>query len=244
MGIRINKMLGYGLTDVIFNRKSWSLDDDPRFNRDGFLCNENDYTDKYTVEGFVKYLVNRVDEMEENDLDRFELRLLIKQLEDPEESPKYYFFNSIKYDMEMGIDGIMCFIPPSQHKHWSRYDNIIDYYDPVNCHEDGGIKESVIMIDRALYPWESYMNVKEMPPTRLTGQQLSHFFSLRSFGFDNIVETDTLYPSMGVANKEELTTLIVPIIPLELVELIKYLKIFNNDKHIYELRPMIYGYWA
>jgi len=244
MGIRIHKVLGYGLTDVAFNRDSWSLEDDPRFYKDSFLFNENDYTDKYTIEGFIKYLVERVEVMGDDDLSRFELRLLIRQLEDPEEKRKYYFFDSINYDMEMGLDGVMCFVPPSQYKEWVRYDNTIDYYDPVNRSDDGGIKESVIMIDRALYPWESYVNIKEMPPTRLTGTKLPHFYSLKNLGFDNIVDTPGLYESFGVANNEEFRTLIVPAVPLELVELLKYLKIFNKEEDIHQLRPMIYGWWG
>jgi len=242
MGIRIHKVLGYGLTNVIANKDRWDYGDDPRFDKTGFLFNEFD--GGFTVEGFKQHLMACVYAMDDDDLDRFELRMLIRNLEDPDKKYKFDLYDSIKHDMEMGMDNVICFVPPSQFRSWVRYDDTLDYYDPTNRSDDGGIKESLVKIDRALYPWEWYMNIKELPPTRLTSTQYSHYNSLRNHGFDKLVETYSLYESMGIDNKEELTTMIVPIIPLELVELLKYLKIFVDERCIYQIRPMIYGWWG
>jgi len=183
----------------------------------------------------------QLEKLDEGDTPRFDLRLLIRELED--EETKYDFYNSLVYDMEMGLDNVMCFVPPSQVRVWHRYDDTIDYYDPTNRSEDGGMR-TFIMVDSALYPYDSYTNIKKIPPTTLTGVQLSHYYSLKNHGFDRLVDPESAFKHLGVDNLNELKNMIIPTIPLELVELLKYLEIFVDESWIYQLRPMIYGYWA
>ena len=237
MGIRIHKMIGYGLTDVIADTGNWDLRNDSRFNPNGYMfAGENGFT----RDGFVEYLNRRIGELDNVDYDQFDLRLLQRQIE-PMTAELY---NSVVYDMEFGNPEVILFIPPTSVKDWTRYDNIIDYYDPANHSGDGGIIESVIRIDRSLWPWESYVNIKTMPPTRLTGMQYHAYNTIRNLGFERLKSPEDILKSVGVDTKEELDKFIVPIIPIELVELIKYLKIFKNEDDIYQLRPMIYGSWG
>ena len=42
MGIRIHKILGYGLTNVIADTDNWDLRNDPRFNPEGYLFERED----------------------------------------------------------------------------------------------------------------------------------------------------------------------------------------------------------
>lgn len=238
MGIRIHKAIGYGLTDVIADQDSWSLKNDPRFNLNGYPFGDEE---KFDLAGFCNYIEERIESMDEDDFGRFDLTLLKRQIESGECKEPYY---SVIYDMEFGNSEVMLFMPPSSVKLWSRYDDMIDYYDPVNHSEDGGIIESVIMIDRPLYPWESYINIKTMPPVRLTGLQYQAYNTIRNLGLTQMKSPEVMLKSVGVESKEELDTYIIPIIPAELVELIKYLKIFTDDKYIYQLRPLIYGYWG
>jgi len=240
MGIRIHKSIGYGLTDVIADKDNWDLRTDSRFDPDGYMFKDED---TFTLTGFVEYLDKRIKELGEDDHDSFQLRLLKHQI-DAGEIKHHSYFPSIIYDMEFGSSEVMLFIPPSSIKNWSRYDDMIDYYDPANHLEDGGITESVIKIDRPLWPWEAYVNIKTYPPVRLTGVQYQLHNTIRNLGFEQLVDPDKSLELMGVDTKEELDELIVPIIPTELVELIKYLKIFKNMEDIYQLRPMIYGYWG
>jgi len=237
MGIRIHKAIGYGLTDVIADLDNWDLRNDSRFNPNGYMfAGENDFTRN----GFTEYLNSRIEELGNVDFDQFDLRLLKRQIEPMMKE----LYNSVIYDMEFGNPEVILFIPPTSVKNWTMYDDIIDYYDPANHSEDGGITESVIKIDRPLWPWESYINIKSMPPTRLTGMQYQAYNTIRNLGFERMKSPEVMLKSVGVATKEELDAYIVPIIPAELVELIKYLKIFTDDKYIYQLRPMIYGYWG
>ena len=238
MGIRIHKMLGYGLTDVIADTDNWDLRTDPRFDPKGYMFEGDDTT--FTSKGFMEYIDERIEEVGDEDFDQFDLKLLKRQI-DPMMREIY---NSVIYDMEFGSAEVILFIPPTSVKQWSRYDDIIDYYDPANQTEDGGIAESVIKIDRPIWPWESYINIKTMPPMRLTGMQYQTYNTIQNLGFEKMIKPEEALKSVGVDTKEELDKFIVPIIPAELVELIKYLKIFKNDEDIYQLRPMIYGYWG
>jgi hypothetical protein len=197
--------------------------------------------DGFTMEGFTEYLDARIEELGEDDFDRWDLRLLKRQIEQGEMKKLY---SSVIYDMEFGSAEVMLFIPPSSTKTWTRYDDMIDYYDPANQSEDGGIAESVIKIDRPLWPWEGYVNIKTFPPERLTGLQYQMYNTIRNLGFEQLTKPDEVLQTVGVDTKEELDEFIVPIIPPELVELLKYLKIFKNEDDIYQLRPMIYGYWG
>lgn len=238
MGIRIHKAIGYGLTDVVADQDSWSLKNDSRFNPNGYPFGDGE---KFDLAGFRDYIEERIESMDGEDIDHSKLILLKRRIESGECKEPYY---SVIYDMEFGEDNVMLFIPPSSTKSWTRYDDIIDYYDPVNQATDGGCGSSVIKINRPLWPWDSYINIKNMPPVRLIGTQLQKYITIQNLGFENIKQPDKMLNDIGVKSKEELDTYIVPIIPLELVELIKYLKIFTDDKYIYQLRPLIYGYWC
>jgi len=237
MGIRIHKAIGYGLTDVIADEDSWSLKNDPRFNPNGYMFEGEN---AFTRNGFTEYINSRIEELGNEDFDQFDLLLLKRQIE-PMMTELYH---SVVYDMEFGNPEVILFIPPTSIKNWTRYDDMIDYYDPANHSKDGGIAESVIKIDRPLWPWEAYINIKTIPPTRLTNMQYQAHNTIRNLGLKQMKSPELMLKSVGVATKEELDAYIVPIIPAELVELIKYLKIFTDDKYIYQLRPLIYGYWG
>jgi len=237
MGIRIHKAIGYGLTNVIADKENWDLRTDPRFNPEGYLFKE----ENFNLEGFSKYIDKRIEELVEGDERPFDLQLLKNQIEDGGVEELY---RAVIYDMEFGSSNVILFIPPSSVKSWTRYDDMIDYYDPGNRSEDGGIIESVIKIDRPLWPWESWINIKTFPPVQLTGMQNQLFNAVRNLGYENLTKPEQALDEIGVDSVKELKTCIVPLIPNELIEMIKYLKIFVDDKCIYQLRPMIYGYWG
>jgi hypothetical protein len=245
MGIRIHKILGYALTDVQADTDKWEITD-PRFNKDGYLFDPEEV--KFSVDGFKAYLTRKIlasKEDDEND-ERFDLKLILRGLEkNPDDMfsrPIRGLYDCINYDMEFGDPKVLVVVPPSCTKEWSRYDDAIDYYDPVNQSADGGIEPSVIHLDRPLWPWDTLISTKTMPP-----KPLNHFQSQAYYLWKNghIVTDEDLYAEkIGFETIEEMKRYVMPIIPLEVVELLKYLKIFNDEKTIYELRPVIYGYWG
>ena len=136
---------------------------------------------------------------------------------------------------------IMMHSDPSEHTDVRRS---AAYYDPVNFDPKDGITTSLIPIDRPLWPYESWINIKEMPPKRLDHMQQQSLYTWRNMDHKKLTNPELLLKGMGVETEEELKAYIAPIIPTIVVELIKYLQIFNDERHIYELRPMIYGYWG
>jgi len=242
MGIRINKVLGYALTDVRADTNKWEITD-PRFNKDGYTTDWED--SKFTIEGFKEHLIAKIKEIGEDDLDRFNYRLTLRGLEAKEGDMFRYplrgFYECVTYDMEFGSPNVIVFSPISCHKEWKRYDNAIDYYDPANS-DDGAITESVIKLNRPLWPWDTYTNIKLDPPETLKYEQ-QHFISILQQGFVDGDE-DEYVQKMGFDNVADMEKHVIPTIPPEVVEMIKYLKIFKDEKTIYELRPVIYGYWS
>lgn len=242
MGIRINKVIGYGLTDVIADTDNWNLKNDPRFNQKGYFgmdCETQE--DSFSVEGFKEYLEKKIESLVEGDFSRMELMLTKRFLED---TKLHGIWEGAVYDMEFGNPEVMVFVPLTSVNRWKRYDDMIDYYDPVNSSQDSGIENSLIKLNRALYPYDSYVNIKSGVPVRLNSLQWQTLIFIKNRGDDGLKDGDVILSELGVESREELEKYIVPTIPEELIELIKYLKIFNDEKDIYQLRPMIYGYWS
>jgi len=243
VGIRIHKMLGYALTNVEADTNKWEITD-PRFNKDGYMFDMEEQ--KFSVDGFKAYLTKQIIAAQNDEDQRFDLKLILRGLESNKDDmfsrPISGLHQCIEYDMEFGESEVFLVVPPSCAKEWNRYDDAIDYYDPTNEAIDGGIANSVIPIDRPLWPWDSLMNTKTNPPSKLDYTQ-THQYNL--WKNDNIVtDEDEYVQRIGFDNVEEMKRCVMPMIPLEVVELLKYLKIFTDDKYIYELRPIIYGYWG
>jgi hypothetical protein len=173
------------------------------------------------------------------------LLLLKRDLEGARSEGRKYWdvYTSVVWDSEFGDPNVMLFVPPG-YNDWQRYDDIIDYYDPVNSDPKNGITNSLIPIDRPLYPYESWINIKEMPPKRLNHMQQQSLYTWRNIDRKKLTEPEIVLRGIGVETEEELKAYIAPIIPSIVVELIKYLQIFSDERNIYELRPMIYGYWG
>lgn len=250
MGIRIHKILGYGLTDVKTDPENGLEITDERFNPRGWFggyMGDDDFNEEehFSREGFLKYIEEKHDAMDKDDFDRMDYFLLKQDLEERHAEGRKYWdvYTSVVWDGEFGEPNIMLFVPPGSDD-WQRYDNIIDYYDPVNSDPKDGIISSLIPIDRPLWPYESWINIREMPPKRLNHMQQQSLYTWRNIDRKRLTEPEILLRAIGVETEEELKTCIAPIIPTSVVELIKYLKIFNDERHIYELRPMIYGYWG
>lgn len=242
MGIRIHKSIGYALTDVIYDDDNWTVENDGRFNPNGWMMldyEEREY--RFTTTGFRKHIEALLpDNKEDRNHDHFEF-ILLMQLMDAGDVKELYDY--IIYDMEYGAGNVLLLIPPG-HNDWTRYDNIIDYYDPANREDDGGIIESIIPVNRPIWPYDSYNNLKTMPPKVLTNFQHQLYNTVKQRGLEKYTDQQKILKELGLDTPEELKTHIAPVVPLALVEMLKYVKMFKDEKTIYELLPTIYGYWG
>lgn len=241
MGIRISKVLGYGLTDIKTTGKYNEILDDPRINMKGYYGN-NDYgkEEKFTDAGFDKYL----DAHKEHPDDIHNDLAVLRHLRDMERDGGRASADSISrrmiYDSEFGMPNVMVFQPPVFGNDWSRYDDIIDYYDPQQQAEAGGCGIGFTMINRALYPFESFCDYRENPPVVLKGNDWHYYIDAKNS--ERMVEY--ALKELKFETEEEMHQMIHPMIPKELIALLKYCKVFAKDEYIYQLRPMIYWYWS
>ena len=242
MGIRINKVLGYGLTDVKTTGKYNEILDDPRLNPKGyFAMHTEDQEEKFTDAGFDAFL----DENKEDPDDIVNDLSVLRHLRDREREENTHNYRTgishrLIYDSEFGLPNVMVFQPPVFGSDWSRYDDIIDYYDPQQQAEDGGCGLGYHMINRAIYPFESFCDHRENPPAVLKGNDWHHYIDAKNS--ERMVEY--ALKELGFETEEEMHQMIHPMIPKELIALLKYCKVFAKDEYIYQLRPMIYWYWS
>lgn len=243
MGIRIHKMIGYGLDDVKYDNEKCEMID-PRFSKTGYFgmdCYKQE--DNFTDEGFDEYVSRAIAE------DTSDLKLLQRGRSTTKKKKGHYSYEDsisdcVVYDPEFGLDNVVLFTPPGFNKNWKRYDDIIDYYEPSHHEADGGIGSGITLLKRTIWPFESYVDCRTMPPTRLNSLQWSLFVDSNQ---DNKYAegcAEAFVKTMNFESVEEMRKMIRPIVPEELVVLLKYLNVFENEEDIHQLKPMLYWYWG
>lgn len=126
MGIRIRKVLGYGLTgvesqecqitDVRFTKKLKDPEDESLYD--------------LTVQSYITWLKQKA---ALNKLNVHESATLMNLEDLPEKAKNESLGRCVVYDFEFGLDGFVIFVPPehfySPYDPWYRYDSAIDYYE-------------------------------------------------------------------------------------------------------------------
>lgn len=223
MGLRVNKVLGWGLTDMTSN--------DFRINNYDLFRNN-----QYSIEGFKKY-------WESNHINEMEYWLFKKNdLKDISIS------HCISYDPEI-LSNVLVITPVSKIKKWQRIDDIIDYQEEThNCNQ----LHHYQIFDFGIFPWigsfcnsqgNRWTNTKEKPYHSVA----SEFIKIKN---NKELNTDkknnsllSLAKSIGYNTVEEANKNIISVIPEEIQMMCNYLELFKNYQTIYQLRPMIYVFW-
>lgn len=251
MGIRIKKMLGYGLTDIKYDTENWEFIDD-RINSLGYLCADyEDQEDTWNHKGWIKYIEGLI--KKDND-DKIDLWLTKTMFYDSKELKHWEPYDSVVHDGEFGDDKILLIIPPchsyGRNDGWIRYDNIIDYHEEYATNKDAGEPRHKF-IDGGIFPYQSfYMNKK-------TGESLGregHHFRYDYRWLKDTVDLslvhhmwqymDKLAKKIGFEGYLDAEENIVPIVSDEVKYFCKWLNLFNDDSTIYELKPLLYVYWS
>jgi len=235
MGIRIHKVLGYGLVDL----KTKEVDkygtrevDDPRFNPNGWWHTDwSEREDRWTTEGFKQHCQRLVDESDP--YEHFALALMLQR--DFEESHFRDIHYCVSYENEGGLPDVVTFTPFTDNR-WTRYDDTIDYYDAGI-----GIEPSVKVLDVPLYPYDGYINNETGERADRTIEQLIYLYR-NAAGEDKfdlqLVALEKLGCELHWTEKYNV------VIPEVLVEFFRYTEMFTDEKTIWQLQPMIYTYWS
>lgn len=241
MGIRVNKRMGWGLADLQTDKDGEIID--PRINKEGYLFDPDE--ENFSIEEYFNLLEEYYEKNKDDILRNPEIILDYFAIDDMKKE-KIQLYDCIGHDSEFGIPNVLHFVPPVYVKDWTRYNDSIDYYEESINHEQHSRFQ---LLNRPIYPYEHYIDIdslnEEGYPTRI------HFWDRLRVAeaiFNNLPITEVKKEKMeeifGFSTKEEYDRRIIPAIPNGLIAFIKYTKIFTDDKFIFDLRPMIYVYWA
>lgn len=229
MGIRIHKVLGYGLTDLKTDKEGKITD--PRINPEGWLLTDWEYKeDIWTIEGYRDWLKKHLKEHEKGTEGHFnytmELSLLRERMKKRRKPDLGY--RHIIHDSEFGLANVLC-ITPMFHDDWNRYDDIIDYT------ESGGMRDYVKLIRSGIYPYNgSFWDSRD--GRRVDGQRLNWA--------PNKEDRARVAQELGFKNLRECNRYMRPIVPAPIRMLCEYCQIFTKTEFVRRLKPMLYVFWS
>lgn len=150
MGIRVCRVLGYGLADVgkgQFKKKGPKFRlNDTRFQEQSIIAGNNEQN--YTIEGFLEFLESKPPE--ETILDIHWLRESLKS------KTKNRLHDCFTHQAEYGLKNVFIVVPFVQLQEWFRHDDMIDYVQ--ECYLGKGPVNRVNLIQEALYPWLGHID--------------------------------------------------------------------------------------
>lgn len=240
MGLRVNKVLGWGLTNIKTNQDKEIVDS--RINKDGYLFRDGEYDEKtWTFKGFKKF-------WQDNFIDGLELSLFKEFLEYEEIN----FTKSVFYNSEFGLPEVLLITISQKYRDsdkWHRWDEIIDFQEETFNHNQNSRYQ---IYPFGIFPWEGSFCDSE--GQRWVDQNGKPFSSIarefvktkinKNLDMSQVEAAQTYWAKMlGFDSIEEADRNIVPILPEEIIMKCKYLQLFNNNKTIYQLRPMLYVFW-
>jgi hypothetical protein len=241
VGIRVTKVLGYGLTDVKTRKYNIA---DSRINRKSPLLN---WDADETLDDYIEWL--RVSTSDPNDLSKgFNIdRWYFKEQEQADfdwykrtgtNRPADLVHHGIEY-MEKNV----LLIRPLFCKDWRRYDDPIDYIEENFKYKDEDTMANWYReIPEGIFPYSgSFMNAR-------TGESVKDGITLWRVmtwkNWDKIYDLETKAIECGFDSVEDMKENFVPTVPECVKDLVTWGNLFTNDNVWKQLRPMIYTYWS
>lgn len=227
MGIRINKVLGYG-TDTIV-KDEYQIND-PRFDRDGFEAGGWTFDIEANEEAILKAFAEEYDKAEPEEV----LKNVKRDWKHRDKGDDM----KLKWEFEFSDIPALVFVLPGC-KDWIRYDDIIDYYDSGR-----GSENRFRYLEGAGYIWPYYGRVRrfrgderfEWEPANL---EVGHYNQMVGLWDEN------RSPLKSGEDLGDLRSNWRPTLPPILLAWI-YCQDWIVDKPglVNELRPCIYEYWC
>ena len=220
MGIRVKKVLGWGLDDV---QTQDGKIVDPRFSKISVINGDYEDRESWTMEGYAQWLEeNKQLLLASRNMDQIEPLLESRSTEE--------FSTHFKWGDEFMLANVFCFTPIRHYKDWYRSDDQIDYHEETYVR---GIQ--INRVDKFEHPIYPYIGHVDDRSGRLINTIYSNAFKHN--------KTKHLAELCGFESVEACNAHMHPDVP-ECVRLpLEYANVFRNKKTIYELRPMIYVYW-
>lgn len=221
MGIRIHKVLGYGIQNYIPDQYQIKL------NRS-----------ELTYDDFEMYLSDKIKGIPtENVLDNDNNFYYFTLLQEIKEYKKTIHYSNLYYDfVKTGgecdepnqLPTIIFTLPWN---HWSRYDDAIDYYD-------NEFIDNVKLLNRPIYPYDTYIDIRT---NKLVNND---YILIKRHIEDKNLPNEKLLSEFKLSSIEEFDKYIIPKINPSIIITAKFLNIIDNSDDLNCLRPMIYTYWS
>jgi len=239
MGIRIKKVLGYGLVDV--KTENGVITDD-RFNQE-FIDNMFYHEDK-TIEGYFEFAKSQTHK------GQFDTHLATDISFIGGKAPMLDDF--LTYDGEGGLPNVLV-LTPITGVEWKRYDNQIDYYDE-RTRGYWSCEPHVEVLTTPLYPYDSYINNETGERANIEVRE--NIYDVRNTQLD-LKQNKNMSPEAIKGLYDRITLALEDlgckshwtekwnvIIPTQIQDYCNYMEMFKDTSTMWKLQPMIYTYWA
>lgn len=232
MGIRLNKVIGYGLTDVASHDGRIA---DPRINNDSPWV----YGDE-PEQAYDEWLRQRLTGDDTTDLD---LQLELAMLAEANHGAADAHYACSWSRGSSYRDGIIL-VRPAGYTQWHRYGDPIDTEEEYALHGDAASR--AIALAGGIYPFSGlWMDAR-------TGEQLKepHASIWRRVAGnpegteDRDRALDLMAKTLGFADRAEAARYMAPLVPPEICRLCEWARLFTSPEVCLQLRPLLYVYWS
>lgn len=242
MGIRLNKILGWG--------KLYTNED---FQAVSNYENPYDSALEKKLPKYKKFLEKKYPKGEKGEpVHDYSLELLTWDSDLADELYTSSLITILK-DEGMGnsYETLVLITPFNRYKEWNRRDDDLDYSEEVydSLTSNGALAEArkIKYLPYSPYPYEGWMHADT--GKEIVREQLSTLRVLRDMQRIRPL-TETFTPEklkefvarLDLETAEELTK-IVPAVPSEVKDLVDWAKLFKNKNEIYDYRPIIATFW-
>lgn len=236
MGIRINKKLGWALTDLEYDGTRLT---DGRVNQsEMFLSPPDEFVPQYL--DHLKRLLASEGEGGDPDFDIqgeiFSIEIALEQ-----KKPVYW---PVTHDSEYGSADILL-VRPVHETGWSRYDDPLDYADETTAHPECGPR--VVPLD-GIYPYTGiYIDSRDGRILDRTARRLIQRMAQKwdeEGGAKYRDAADHLSRSLGFDDAGQALALMAPMIPGDVRRFAGWAGLFTGPDVWLQLRPVLYVYWS
>lgn len=229
MGIRINKVIGYGLDDVVTEN---GVITDSRINPDSpLLTGIDEGGDDYWA--YLEKAAEAGDEDAEHDL-------LMWTAFGRDADTRWL----VTHQAECGLPNVLV-VRPVGFPAWRRHDDPIDYQEEVlrDDHPDPRVVRPL----GGLHPFNGqHMDVRT--GKRIEGTMVNTWRRVVNSTSENeesrLAALDLLARGLGYADHAEAERFVAPFVPHEIRHVCAWGGLFTSEEVCLQLRPLIYTYWA
>ena len=237
MSTTIHKVLGYGLTDIVKN--------DPRFSKINILNADHEAIEnKWNFNAYNEFLISK---------GGHDASWNRKFIEDYQYTPTLLETAGKRIDLQnlffagnedYGMKNVLCIVPLMDYGSWYRAGNDLDWYQDTYTNRPKKTKHGyfrqynhVKLIPEAIYPCLDFWDSRD-------GRKIGN----AAFDFRRAINAkSSVYQAAidcGFQDEKECLEFMSPMVPKSIQYQIEFGEIFTDNKTMFQMKPMIYTYWA